>query len=181
MLRHPCTFPLNSHSPVQFRVLMRPTGHQCSVWLHWTELVPVLSSCQQLEAWNGCRFSTSHSSSLTPTLSSRHSPHWNPWQRGLGIFASESISLHAGHRRPSPPTCSGCPVSPFPTVSSLLFCSHQLDNATWAFTQPHAHRRRLCNPAHFVIDGHIFLSVSACFNRRFCELNPVNRDSKTED
>lgn len=116
-----------------------------SVLLLCPEPVPIVNGCQQLEAWNDCRFAMSRSHSLcvalSLSLSTRRTPHSSPWQHGPGIFASESISLHAGQRRPSPPTCSGCPASPFPTVSSLLCCSPLLDSTTWEFTQSHAQRQ----------------------------------------
>lgn len=46
-------------------VLVGLTGHQHSVLLHCTELFPIMCGCQQLEAWNDCRFALSLSLSLS--------------------------------------------------------------------------------------------------------------------
>lgn len=70
--------------------------------------------------------------SQSASPSCRRTPLWSPWQRGPETSANESISSHAGRRRRSPPSCSGCPASPCPTVSSPPCCSPRLGRTKWA-------------------------------------------------
>lgn len=118
-------FIIQSVSLIQFSV-NTPASSKCviytSVQVHCTELVlPIMNSCQQLEAWNDrviCHVS------LSLSLSTRRTPHWSPWQCWPGIFARESISLHAGQRLAQPPLLAlALWLSPFPTVPSALCCS----------------------------------------------------------
>lgn len=134
-------FIIQSVSLMQFSV-NTPASSKCviytSVQVHCTELVlPIMNSCQQLEAWNDrviCHVS------LSLSLSTRRTPHWSPWQCWPGIFARESISLHAGQRLAQPPLLALALTFPNSSLSAVLQSSarHKCE-----FTQPHAHNNHL--------------------------------------
>lgn len=113
--------------------------------VHWT---CTCSHQEQLPAAGGWRHDCviyHVSPPLSQSVSTRRSPRWSPWQRWPGIFARESISLHAGQRqaRPTslPPAAPALWLSPFPTIPSVLLLLLLLLQSSAQNVRTHTHMR----------------------------------------